>query len=66
VETGEDLVVRIVAACRNIQNGTGAFEMVSQNTGRRCKACDGIAGNNFEQLLRINCKRIALIITHKT
>jgi len=57
VETEEYLVVRNLAARRNIQNGTGTFEMVSQNMGRRCKACDGIAGDNFENLLRINCKK---------
>jgi hypothetical protein len=31
--------------------------MVRQKMGRRCKACDGITDDNFEQLLRINCKK---------
>jgi len=57
VESEKDLVVRILAACRNIQNGPGTFEMVRQNLGRRCKACEGIAGDKFEQILQFNCKK---------
>jgi len=57
VETEEDLVVRILAACGNIQIGPGTFETLRRNLGRRCKACDGIAGDNFEQLLQIIAKK---------
>jgi hypothetical protein len=65
VETEEDLAVRILAACRNIQNGPRTFEIVRHNMGLSCKACDGLADDKFEQLLRINCKKKTLIILHK-
>ena len=51
VETGIELVARIVAAYDIIQNTSGIFVRVQQNLVGRCHACIEVGGRQFEQLL---------------
>ena len=51
VETGIELVTRIVAAYDIIQTTSGIFVRVRQNLVRRCHVCIEVGGRQFEQLL---------------
>ena len=51
VETGIELVARIVAAYDFIQTTSGIFVRVRQNLVRRCHVCIEVGGRQFEQLL---------------
>ena len=51
VETGIELIARIVAAYDIIQNTSGIFVRVRQNLERRCLVCIEVGGRQFEQLL---------------
>nr|CAD7259290.1 unnamed protein product [Timema shepardi] len=51
VDTGLELVARIVVTCDMIRNTHGLFERVRQNLVCRCHACIGVGGRHFDQLL---------------
>ena len=51
VETGIELVARIVAANDIIHNTSGILVRMRQNLVRRCNACIEVDGRQFEQLL---------------
>ena len=63
VETGIELVARIIAAYDIIQNTPGIFIRVQQKLLRRCHVCIEVGGRQFEQLLQeakwyVNCVNV--------
>ncbi|GBM21927.1 hypothetical protein AVEN_187931-1 [Araneus ventricosus] len=51
VDSGEDLVERIVVAPDKINTTPGIFESMSQSFFRRCKLCNDTRSRHFQHLL---------------
>jgi neutral trehalase len=61
VQTEEDLVSRILAACEAILKRSGVSERVRQEMARRYSVCSEVRTHNIEQLLWNEISTIKII-----